>query len=204
MLWNVTSAEGPCPGGRALSNSEECSPFRCESKFVSQTQHSHHKTSITSSLSKMVRKSSCQHQTLHLITMFLNSDYHITELFTPCLHSIFKLTHAKMDSQQEWSHKDENNLRKSIDCWRVNYLVGPAQAGAAPGDFHRPLPASTPPWLSDLWPICDRIMLILLHSKHYENEYNPFPLPKHTKQGSQTFLSQILTYKFTVLLQMHL
>jgi len=47
-------------------------------------------------------------------------------------------------------------------------------------------------------------MLILLHSKHYENEYNPFPLPKHTKQGSQTFLSQILTYKFTVLLQMHL
>lgn len=97
MMWNKTSAKGPYPGGQALSNSDKRPSFRCESKFVSQNQHSHFKISITSSLLKMVRKSSCQHQVLHLITMFLITDYHITELFTPCLHIIFNT------SQNEFS-----------------------------------------------------------------------------------------------------
>lgn len=76
------------------SNAEECSSFRCESKFVSQTQRLHFQTSLTSSLPEAVRTSPCQLQTLHLIAVFSTSGYHITELFTPCLHIIFKLTHA--------------------------------------------------------------------------------------------------------------
>lgn len=38
------------------------------------------------------------------------------------------------DSQQEWSHKDKNILKNSVDCWRVGYLGDPARAGRAGRD----------------------------------------------------------------------
>lgn len=154
------------------SNAEECSSFRCESKFVSQTQRLHFQTSLTSSLPEAVRTSPCQLQTLHLIAVFSTSGYHITELFTPCLHIIFKLTHAL--SRFSAGMKSQTKKSKTKISWKIQstaegWVIWATlpDRGALAQMTLTSRPTSATPWIyeSDLQPVCHRIMLLLPEPK---------------------------------------